>query len=102
MEQIQDDMNFPELLDQVSNCFSREREQDERTSGSYTDSYGEDMEVIPYHRYGQSEEARTGQDRTGQEARTGPSLPCRMSEPGGMSPREHYRRGAFLLQVQLA
>ena len=91
MEQIQDDMNFPELLDQVTNCFSREREQDERTSGSYTDSYGEDMEVIPYHRYGQSEEARTG-----------PSLPCRMSEPGGMSPREHYRRGAFLLQVQLA
>ena len=64
MGQIQDDMNFPELLDEVTNCFTREREQDERTSGSYTDSYGEDMEVIPYHRYSTTPRRRRGQGPT--------------------------------------
>ena len=31
-------------------CLDRERDPDERTSGSFTDSYEENMEVIPYHR----------------------------------------------------
>ena len=40
----------PPSLDIVSVVTCREREQEERTSGSYTDSYEENMEVIPYHR----------------------------------------------------
>ena len=45
---------------------NREREPDERTSGSFTDSYEENMEVIPYHRC-QIVSSRPVLDRKSQE-----------------------------------